>query len=88
MAAQRNSPIDTKIEVLHADGKPVERLLLQAVKTVQAGGDPQAADASYYQLRAVERILDDGVEWRDAMLPLMYPGNQVVETAQELAAVS
>lgn len=32
MAAQRGSPIDTKIEILHPDGKPVERLLLQAVR--------------------------------------------------------
>ena len=31
-AAQRGSPVDTKIEVLRADGKPVERLLLQAVR--------------------------------------------------------
>src|ERR671934_2892360 len=32
------------------------RLLLQAVKTVQAGGDPPATDESYYSLRAIERI--------------------------------
>ena len=32
VAAQRNSPIDTKIEVLHMDGKPVERVMLQAVR--------------------------------------------------------
>jgi hypothetical protein len=31
-AAQRGSPIDTKIEVLYPDGRPVERLLLQAVR--------------------------------------------------------
>jgi len=31
-AAQRGSPVDTKIEVLHAGGQPVERLLLQAVR--------------------------------------------------------
>lgn len=31
-AAQAGSPADTKIEVLHADGKPVPRLLLQAVR--------------------------------------------------------
>jgi len=31
-AAQRRSPTDTVIEVLHADGRPVERLLLQAVR--------------------------------------------------------
>jgi hypothetical protein len=31
-AARRGSPIDTRIEVLHPDGTPVERLLLQAVR--------------------------------------------------------
>ena len=31
-AAQRGSPADTKIEILHPDGKPVEHLLLQAVR--------------------------------------------------------
>jgi len=31
-AAQRGSPIDTKLEVLHADNKPVERVMLQAVR--------------------------------------------------------
>lgn len=31
-AARRGSPIDTKIEVLDATGKPVERVLLQAVR--------------------------------------------------------
>lgn len=32
MAARRGSPADTKIEVLHVDGRPVERLWLQAVR--------------------------------------------------------
>ncbi len=32
MAARRGSPADTKIEVLHADGRPVERVWLQAVR--------------------------------------------------------
>jgi dipeptidyl aminopeptidase/acylaminoacyl peptidase len=31
-AAQRNSPLDTKIEILTPDGKPVPRLMLQAVR--------------------------------------------------------
>jgi len=31
-AARRGSPVDTKIEVLDAEGSPVERLLLQAVR--------------------------------------------------------
>ncbi len=32
MASRRGSPADTKIEVLHPDGRPVERLWLQAVR--------------------------------------------------------
>lgn len=32
LAAQAGSPADTKIEVLHADGKPVARLLMQAMR--------------------------------------------------------
>ena len=32
MASRRGSPADTKIEVLHADGRPVERVWLQAVR--------------------------------------------------------
>ncbi|MEY2427247.1 MAG: hypothetical protein QOJ40_132, partial [Verrucomicrobiota bacterium] len=31
-ASRRGSPVDTRIEVLHPDGTPVERLLLQAVR--------------------------------------------------------
>ncbi len=32
IAAQSGSPADTKLEVLHTDGKPVARLLMQAVR--------------------------------------------------------
>ena len=32
LAAQAGSPADTKLEVLHLDGKPVARLLMQAVR--------------------------------------------------------
>lgn len=32
LAAQAGSPADTKLEVLHPDGKPVARLLMQAVR--------------------------------------------------------
>jgi nitrite reductase/ring-hydroxylating ferredoxin subunit len=60
----------------------MRRLLLQAVKTVQAGGDPPATDDSYFGIRAVERILPENVPWRDEILPLMYPRSSV--PAQEL----
>ena len=32
LAAQRGSPVDTRIDIYHADGKPVQRLVLQAVR--------------------------------------------------------
>jgi phenylpropionate dioxygenase-like ring-hydroxylating dioxygenase large terminal subunit len=43
------------------------RLLLQAVKTVQAGGDPPGLKPSYYSLRAIERIVPVGANWREMM---------------------
>ena len=64
----------------------MRRLLLQAVKTVEDGGAPPATDTSYYQLRAVERIIADGTDWREAMLQAMYPGS--AEPTRELAGVA
>ena len=62
----------------------MRRLLLQAVRTVETGGTHPRADNSYYGLRAVERIVGDGVDWRQEMLPAMYPTPQ---TQRELTAV-
>jgi phthalate 4,5-dioxygenase oxygenase subunit len=39
------------------------RLLLDAMTTVEAGGDPPGADDSYYRIRAIERVLPAGSEW-------------------------
>jgi hypothetical protein len=63
----------------------MRRLLLQAVNTVESGGSPPAADTSYYHLRAVERILPEGSDWRDEMLSAMYPSP---EPAKELVGVA
>jgi hypothetical protein len=57
------------------------RLLLQAIKTVQEGGDPLGADTSYYNARAVEQILPQGVAWRDALLSEMYPASEPLAAA-------
>jgi phenylpropionate dioxygenase-like ring-hydroxylating dioxygenase large terminal subunit len=46
--------------------------LLQAVKTVAAGGDPLAMGESFYRLRAVERILQSPEHWFDDLKPLLY----------------
>ena len=49
------------------------QLLLQAVNTVQEGGEPPGVGASYYHVRAMHDIIPKEVDWRDALMPLMYP---------------
>ena len=58
------------------------RLLLDAIKTVESGGDPPGVGNSYYTVRAIERIVPDEQVWQDVMLPLMYPAAE-----RELEAV-
>ena len=48
-------------------------LLMKADAMVQAGDDPRGAGDSYYGIRAIERVLEPGVAWRDALLPDAYP---------------
>ena len=48
------------------------RLLLDAVKTVQAGGNPPGVDTSYYSARAIEKIFPRHDTWRQTVLPEMY----------------
>jgi hypothetical protein len=50
-AAQRGSPTDTRIEVLHEDGRPVERLILRAVRD------------SYLTFRPVDATQGGGRFW-------------------------
>ncbi len=67
-AARCGSPIDTKIEILHPDGKPVQRLLLQAVRD------------SHITFRAIDSNTDDlRVEnWQEMELnQLMYLQGEV-----------
>jgi hypothetical protein len=60
------------------------QLLLEAIRTVKEGGDPPGAGESYYNIRAWEKILPRTPQWRDEMLPAMYPtGGE-----RELASVS
>jgi phenylpropionate dioxygenase-like ring-hydroxylating dioxygenase large terminal subunit len=43
------------------------QLLLKAIQVVEDGGDPRGANASYYRLRAIERILPPDEQWWPAM---------------------
>ncbi len=49
------------------------RLLLEAIEAVQRGENPAGTSPSYYELRAAEAVLPIAIDWRDALLPLMYP---------------
>jgi hypothetical protein len=49
----------------------MRRLLLEAVKTVETGGDPPGVGPSYYGLRPIEQIIPAERPWREALLPLM-----------------
>jgi len=48
------------------------RLLLDAVRTVQEGGDPPGVAPSYYGLRAIEQVLPREVDWRAELGPQLY----------------
>jgi hypothetical protein len=47
------------------------KLLREAVKTVQSGGNPAGTSASYYPLRAHEAVLPRDADWRREMTPEM-----------------
>ena len=48
------------------------RVLLDAVRTVQAGGDPPGLGSSYYSLRAIEQVLPRDADWRAELGPQLY----------------
>jgi nitrite reductase/ring-hydroxylating ferredoxin subunit len=49
------------------------RLLLRAVRTVEAGGDPPGVGPTYYTVRAIERIVSKGTRWQEALRDLFNP---------------
>ena len=49
------------------------RLLEEATKTVEDGGDPPGASASYYHIRAAENVFGPGVDWHEELMGYMYP---------------
>jgi phthalate 4,5-dioxygenase len=53
------------------------QLLLEAVKAVQAGEDPPGTDTSYYRARSAVKIMPAKSSWREAILPEMYPADEL-----------
>jgi phenylpropionate dioxygenase-like ring-hydroxylating dioxygenase large terminal subunit len=67
--------MDRTVEHLGPADMPVvmaRRLLFEAVEAVRAGKDPLGVSEGYYELRAIEKLLQTAA-WRNEMLPLMYP---------------
>lgn len=70
LAAQRGSPTDTRIEVLHEDGRPVQRVLLRAVRD------------SYLTFRPIDANQGGGRFWQYQEMDLgqyLYLGGEVVK---------
>ena len=47
--------------------------LLRALRTVESGGDPPGTSASYYFIRAIEKVLPCDVRWQEALKDELYP---------------
>jgi len=43
------------------------RLILKAANTVKEGGSPPGWDPDYYSIRAIEKVLPTGTNWREAL---------------------
>ena len=54
------------------------RMLLQAVKAVQAGEDPPGAYQDLSRLRAIEQVIGEDESWWEAMRPGLYPQPEAV----------
>ncbi|MEX2490961.1 MAG: Rieske 2Fe-2S domain-containing protein [Nitrospirales bacterium] len=48
------------------------KLLLEAVRTVQDGGEPYGVRATYAHARAAQEIVPDSGDWRQSLIPKMY----------------
>ncbi len=53
------------------------KLLIEATRDVAEGGNPRGAlTTSYCNVRAIEKVFDAAIPWRDVLLPEMYPGEE------------
>ena len=51
------------------------RMLLQATKTTEDGGDPPGVGPAYYDLRPVEKVLPKGTRWQEALAEELHGAN-------------
>lgn len=86
-AAQRGSPVDTRIEVLHPDGRPVARLLLQSVRNtainfrgVDSNGDNIRLD-NYEEMELNEYLYMNGDVMRLFRMPQGPDSDMIMYTS-------
>jgi len=68
---------DRSREYLGPADKPIiqaRKLLIKAIRTVEAGGAPSGTGTSYYPLLAHEEVLPRDADWRAEMTPEMADG--------------
>jgi len=68
--------VDRSKEMLSQTDKAViaaRRLLLNGTKTVEDGGAPLGVDKSYYDIRAIERVLPSDADWFEVLKDELYP---------------
>ena len=66
------SIVDRSLEHLGPADRAViqaRRLLLQAIKTVEAGGTPPGVEPTYYTLRPAEAVVPRDTDWRTLLAP-------------------
>jgi hypothetical protein len=71
--------VDRSRERLGSTDKAIvaaRRLLLDTAKVVRDGGNPPGVDTSYYSVRAVERVLPDGVDCLEALKSEVNPAGR------------
>src|SRR6266542_1852369 len=59
------------------------RLLLQAIRTVEAGGTPPGVEPTYYTLRPAEAVVSGDTDWRTLLAP-DAPRTQMLQQASSL----
>jgi phenylpropionate dioxygenase-like ring-hydroxylating dioxygenase large terminal subunit len=53
------------------------RLLQEALRTAEDGGEPKGIAGTYYDIRATEKVFPRSTGWREELLPEMYPNREL-----------
>jgi len=69
--------VDRSQEHLGASDKAIiamRRMLVEAARSIEKGINPLGTGSEYYKLRAIDKILPDGVRWQEALKDEIHAG--------------